>query len=271
MSCTCGSGGRVIRILSGIACEFRVKRVCKVFNPSNSKGAAYLSLLTNLRGPSRKRVLLSKRGVRGVNKEGLHRGDVSLIFRSCRLFSCVASLRGMVITTRVDLPSMPGGRLVGVYESDLMVIKLSSDRVAQGIARLSNKRRREITVTETLVASTGCVLTSRPAKGLSGRGQEGVIRLLRRVTRRRSEYIVMMARSSCMGGGYSVYCRVKSSSRRWVITNVREVVERAKTRCAGYCLRVYPSAILQGYGVSEFNGERFLRVFYECNEVLYSY
>lgn len=56
--------------------------------------------------------------------------------------------------------------------------------------RLSNKRRRHVIVTQTVLGGPRVVLTSRPANGLSIRAKQHVIRLLRSVYHRNSTVLV---------------------------------------------------------------------------------
>lgn len=60
---------------------------------------------------------------------------------------------------------------------------------------LSNKRGREATVTETLIAEPTVVLTSRPAKGLSSRARLRIVDLLGDYISSFKRALVVVARS----------------------------------------------------------------------------
>lgn len=80
--------------------------------------------------------------------------------------------------------------------------------------RLSNKRRRHITVTHTLLGGPGVVVTSRPAKGLSPRATDGVIKLLGSVAGRNATMIVAARGVPVLSGFPNVMCHYGSNLLR---------------------------------------------------------
>lgn len=131
-----------------------------------------------LRGVSSNQLSISNRLVKcRRQKNGLcrvHSGrittrhqSVNVIFRHFGLFPRVATTRG-IVTNPIIIHNSGGGGTQRQTVSLLNRINLNSHN-SDCPVRLSNKRRRQITVTQTLTVSPSLVLFSRPASTLSPR------------------------------------------------------------------------------------------------------
>lgn len=166
-------------------------RFITVVKPSNYNGSALLGVLKALSSPASNGCFFGNGRVSGVKRDRLatfHGKGVNFMFRDFGLVSRLAIFRG------IRLP--------------LICLNYQGSRHGQGIVRilsqvgvtrhtkrfprrLSNKRRRHITVTHTIIASYPLVLTSRPAKGLSSAGKTRIVRLLQRLGKRKAAVIVI--------------------------------------------------------------------------------
>lgn len=141
---------------SGIDFKIRGKGLITLLNPSNDNGAALLHVVTKLRAPGSNSVCVSKGQIGSVPTSG---ENVNFIFRGCTLFECVAVCSG--ITFKLRLRGVPGG-LVGRHIAGLLRVANLSKLRGECPGRLSKKRHREITFTETLTPGPRILLLSRP-------------------------------------------------------------------------------------------------------------
>lgn len=143
----------------------RNRFIC-MMKPDNTNGSAFVGVVCQRRGPSDKAVAVSKMGLTALGGTGmpLVQHGVNIIFRSFGLLRALAICRGITFTLRIvrRRPGGVGGRIVRALS--LMNLGRGTEVLP---ARLSNKRRRHISVTESVMGSPGIIVTSRPAKGLS--------------------------------------------------------------------------------------------------------
>lgn len=164
-----------------------------VLKRSNTNGAATLGVLNNVSATAANHMIINKHSVANLQGGKLiacQHGSVNFIFRFCGLIPGLATLRGIRLTSRV-YPSRfsPIRALCG--------IKLK--RHVKGFpTRLSNNRRRHMSVTHTVTGGPGLLLYSRPANTLSCRANGRMLRLLRSVYRARNVAIVVVARGSTL-------------------------------------------------------------------------
>lgn len=167
------SNGRIVPRLS---LAVGGNRFLALLNPSNYNGAAILHLVTNLRAISSKHVVLSGRSVARIPTRG---HCIGAIFRDCTLFPRVAIFRG--ITFKLHVRGAPTTRVAPHIVRTLQVIRLRAF-TRHGPRRLSNNRRRHITVTHTIIGGPHLLLLSRSLStlscGLHGRvrGRLGTLR-----------------------------------------------------------------------------------------------
>ncbi len=148
-------------------------------------------MLTTLSGPASKDIILSKGSFSGVGRSRIstfHESGLNFIFRSFGLLSAFALRSG------VCLPLILTNGKCGRVRRHLMPVTrgLNVARLLGGCpCRMSNKRGRETTITHTLVAGPGLVLTSRPANTLSSGTDRRLLSLFDRVGGAKRAVLVM--------------------------------------------------------------------------------
>lgn len=166
-----------------------------LLNPSNSNGSALLGVVNNVRATRRNDVSVGNSAVRGVGRGRLslcEEGRLNCIFRSCGLVPGLAMERGVRINTCLDSGPLGISSLVGA-------LKLC--RREGGVpGRLSNNRRREASVNETVIGGPSLLLYSRPANTLSCGASGRVLGLVRSMGGGCNGAIVLIARGSTVGG-----------------------------------------------------------------------
>lgn len=176
-------GGMDLRMESG--------RFMTVVKPSNYKGSALLGVVKLLSGPASKDCFLSKGRMNDLGRgshAGIHGKGVNFIFRDFGLVSRLGIFRGVRLPLAcLGVPTSRQG-----YQIGRVVRQVGVDRhTGRCPRRLSNNRRRHITVTHTIISKPGVVLTSRPANGLSSGGKRRIVRLLARLGGRKAAVIVI--------------------------------------------------------------------------------
>lgn len=190
----CGPKRGRIQTLSRISLRVRGNRFITVVKRSNSKGSAFVGVLNYLSIPASKGCCLGKASMSAVGSGSLsimQGGRVNFVFRNFGLVTGLATLRGIRLPLVCHKVSQ--GAEEGLTIRSLGGIKLRG-HVSRGPGRVSKKRRRHITVTETVTTEPPIVLTSRPAKGLSSTSDERVVRVLGKV-RESKRALVLVARS----------------------------------------------------------------------------
>lgn len=162
-----------------------------VVKPSNYKGSALLGVLNLLSGPAKNACRLGKASISGFARTrhaGLHGKIVKFIFRDFGLVSRLGMFRGVRLPLLcVKVPTTRHGHQMRSTVGHVTVTR----QMGRFPRRLSNKRRRHITVTHTMMTGPGLVLTSRPANGLSSGGNGRMVRLLARLGGRKAAVIVI--------------------------------------------------------------------------------
>lgn len=162
-----------------------------VVKRDNSKGAALLGVLTTLSGPARKRICLSKGPLSTVHRgslSGFEESRLKFMFRSFGLLSAFGLGSGVLLPLMLRKISCEG---VGI-EVVPVIGRLKVTKLLRGCpCRISKKRGRHTTITETLVASPELVLTSRPAKTLSSGSASRLLKMFRQVGRSKRAVLVM--------------------------------------------------------------------------------
>lgn len=163
----------------------------KVLNTSKYKGDLALGDVTKVREPRGKQVIVSKIALFST-KGGVFLGPrgegINCLFRGCTLFPGVAIRRG------VKVKFAKGGRSGrGVMRRLVRRFRLSKLR---GLcpSGLSNKRRREATLTQVVTCRPSIVLLSRPFSTLSTCLQRQVLARLVRVLDSCRNAIVVISR-----------------------------------------------------------------------------
>lgn len=211
-----GIKSRAIRTLHNISFAVCRNRFIAVVKASNSKGDALLGALNYLSAPADKRCCLSNASIHAVNggtHTALHGHGVKFIFRGCGLLPGAATIRGIRLPL-VCGPSCDTTRQRGGTIRSLVTMNLNSHLV-RGDGRVSKKRVRHITVTQTLMGSPTIVLTSRTAKGLSAHASFRVLILFRGL-RTRKHAVVFIARgprvTRCDDHGVALHSKRIASS-----------------------------------------------------------
>lgn len=205
----CGPKRGRIHTLSSISLRVGRKRFVTVIKRSNSNGSAFVGVLNYLSAPSSKRCFLSKGSITGLSSgrlSSVHGRGVNFVFRKFGLVPGLSTLKGMRLP--LVCHKLKGRREGRVTKRTLSGIKLRG-HVSREPGRLSNKRRRHITMTETVTTRPPVVLTSRPANGLSDGSAVRVVGVLGSL-RRSKEAIVVVARSSRVTGRMSHIIHVVS-------------------------------------------------------------
>lgn len=225
ISGSCGSG----LVLQSVGVAFSSKRFITVVNSDKYKGAALLGVVGGLLPVSQKSVVVSKGSVHRVPSVGLEE-RVKCIMRRNKLFPRFAMGRGLRVIPRLrKLRPRGQRRQVG----RLLSVMGLSPGLCDGDCpyRLSNKRHREIKITETFTASSSLVLVSRPFSTLSPLAER---RLRSRVIGLRGRCrgaVMFIARSVSRTVGYTsgvYFVRGKAIVR---FSGARRVLERPTGSC----------------------------------------
>ncbi len=206
----CPTNSRAITTLRGMGFAMGRKRVITVLNPSKSKGSALVGILKYLSAPATNACRLTKRMISNIDRRTLssvHHHAIKFIFRNFRLLPRLATLRG----ARLPLicQKVPTTRHQRTTVSDLHQMKLRRQLRRQP-SRLSNNRRRQITVTQTVINQPQLLLTSRPANGLSATSNHRIVALLHRL-RTTNRAIIVVARSPTVKTTYPHQIVVRSN------------------------------------------------------------
>lgn len=166
-------------ILRSVALTVPGKGAVTLINTSKTNGSALTSLVTQFCSPARKGVLLSKLSLQRFSVDSMHR-EVTVIDRRAFVFG--AAMHGGV-TCKLDriesrricrTTHLTGTlRFVRSLPRGLRAI-LNSHKI-----ELSNKRHRQVTVTETLLEGPRVLVLSRTADTLSSMSRQLVRRSLR--------------------------------------------------------------------------------------------
>lgn len=148
-------------VLSGLGLCVHRGRFLALLNPDKYKGAALLHVLNNFRAPSSNGVVFSKEGV-GDLPPGHHR--LGAMFRGCTLFSRVSVTRG--VTFKLGVGNGSGNCVHSGVRCTLGLIGLRKCK-SHSPSSLDNNRRRQVTVTHTVMGRPGILLLSRPLNTLS--------------------------------------------------------------------------------------------------------
>lgn len=158
-------------------------------NPDKTNGSAFVGVVCHRMGPASKAIRMNGCGLAAVGRGRiplLHH-FINIIFRSFGLLPGLAMCRGVTCTVRMIRgdPGIVRGHMLRI----LSLIKLGRGiQVFPG--RLSNKRRRQVTVTHTVTGVPNILVTSRPANGLSPSASVRVVQVLRRVGGRKAAVLV---------------------------------------------------------------------------------
>lgn len=183
------------RILHNVGFSITGKRFYILLKPSNSKGSALLGVVKNVSGTSSNCVGVGNSGLRSVDRGGLarcHEGRLNCMFRVCGLVKGLGIGRGVRIKTCLSSGTLSVSSL-------LRALKLCRRHCGLP-GRLSNNRRRHISVNHTVMGGPSVLLYSRPAKTLSCGASGRVLGLVRRIGRGCNGAVVVMARGRTVGG-----------------------------------------------------------------------
>lgn len=187
--CNDGNAGT----LGGIGVGVRSKRFIFIINTSNTNGDAFLGLVVRRRGPADNAIVINSCSSSAVGGGRIPCCEeaVNVIFRSFHLVPGVDICSGITFT--VHIVNTGRGSVEGHIPCVLRLINLS--RGTHSVpGRLSNNRRRHISLTETLMGGPGLVVTSRPANGISPRVDRRVIRVLAGVGGNNAAIVVIARR-----------------------------------------------------------------------------
>lgn len=193
MAGACGVNRIRVGTISRVNFNVSGNRFIMVMNPDKTKGAAVLGVLNKVSATASNAVCISGMSVAGFGRgrlAGCHHSSINFMFRFCGLINGLATVRGMRLTLRVSGGPLDTGSILGS-------IKLNGE-LSGFPTRLSNNRRREISVTQTLTGGPGLLLYSRPANTLSCVANGSVLGLLRSAYHRGKIAIVMVARGSTL-------------------------------------------------------------------------
>lgn len=176
-------------IIRGLGLRLGTNSVNYLLNSSNYNGAAALHTVTNFRPIRRNRVRLNNRAVSDTNFALTPRGhQVNVIFRSCTLFPRLDITRGVTF----NVHGRPRGSHIARRLLRLIGLGGLNGHFPR---RLSNNRRRHITLTHTLTPRPRLLLLSRPFSGLSNRLHHGLDRRIHSVLGTHNADTVLIARS----------------------------------------------------------------------------
>lgn len=206
----CNGKRATIGTLGSIDFSIPGNRCITVIKRSNSNGDALLGVVNTLSAPASNGILVSNGSVFTVGSQGLaifHQEGVNFVFRTFGLVPRLAIRRGVVFPLLLSCRGPSGECLRRL----LAILGLGSHH-GRLPDRLSNNRRREITVNHTLVAHPSLVLTSRPAKGLSSRGDDRIVTLLGRASGGCRRAVVVVARGHDVTRATSQMLRMSSNA-----------------------------------------------------------
>lgn len=205
----CKDNRGLIRTISSISFSIRGNRFITVINTDNDNGSALLRLVNNISHPADKGVFISNGSVDGVGSSGLtmfHHERINVICRFCGLVPVLAIRRGVALPYSLSNENISERELRVVLSS----FKLHTEE-GRLPGRLSNNRRREASVTETLVGGPSLILTSRPANGLSSGSDRRIVDVLGVYGRDCKRAIVVVARGLSVTGRTSEVVAVDSN------------------------------------------------------------
>lgn len=159
-----------IRSISNISFSVTRKRALNLINRSKYNGSAINERLINLRAPANNELFCRKGSVRGLSKG--RGGDIQarlrVIFRSpCSSLGPEGRVC-RVLSRPVLCRKVSGGRAIRESISQLLsVMKLPGRILKHCPRRFSNKRQREVKVTQTLSLGPEFLIYSRPIDTLS--------------------------------------------------------------------------------------------------------
>lgn len=240
------------RILGNVSFSLRRNRILSVVNSSNDKGAALLHYVGFLRATSYNAFSMSNGIVfgtssgTGLSSGRVHGGELGfkLIFRSFGLFPRCDIFRGLILTPGLLTGRSPhcgasGGSVVRRVRRGTLAllrgIKLSSGGSTCPY-RLSNKRGRHISVTETLYLSPEILFFSRPASTLSPRLANRVLGIVGDLTTS-GVAVIVMARRVGFTRSISSYIVFVSDNIIYRRKAPRRIFRRPRRRHAGRFLR----------------------------------
>lgn len=205
----CNDKRATIRTLGSIDFSIPGNRCITIINRSNSNGDALLGLVNKLSAPASNGILVSNGSIFTVGSQRLavfHHHGVNFVFRTFGLVPRLAIRRGVLFPILLSCrgPSETCLRRL------LAILGLGSHQ-GRLPDRLSNKRRRQMTVNHTLVAHPSLVLTSRPANGLSARGADRIVTLLGRASQGCRRAVLVVARGHDVTRATSQILRMSSN------------------------------------------------------------
>lgn len=188
----CNAKRATIRTLTKMGLLIRGKRFITIMKASKSKGSALLRVLNKLSQTASNGICISNGSVFTLGSRRLavfHEEGVKFIFRSFGLIPILSICRGVILPLRLSKGAISGTFVKRVTRT----LKLGR---GLGIlpGRLSKKRRRHITVTQTLTTGPTVLLTSRPAKGLSDYASRSIVKLLGAADAGFSRAVIVVAR-----------------------------------------------------------------------------
>lgn len=171
------------------------KRLAYLLKTGKTNGSALLHALTTTRPSLFNSLGLLKHSLSTCSRHRLS-GAVKIMLASHARTKKLAMCRLMTLKHR---PCAKFFKHLGGTSGRLMRRTLRTMRVTRGaqycVTRLSSKRQRGIVVTGTLIRRYPLVLLSRPATFLSIMDHVRVVGLLRHLTVRRGETVLLSARS----------------------------------------------------------------------------
>lgn len=189
--------GKLFATISPLDTRFDSKNQCTVIKRSNSNGAALTQVVTKLRQPDNNSIFMSNTP---ICKQGQTKGRRFEGIRVVRRGSTSTLSPGVPIKGSVRRPLRYFFRVRGRgqqrhYQGLVRLYGLSQSCCAHLPSRLSNKRRGQITVTETLTTRPRYLVFSRTAGKFSLPLQGGVVSRVVSLRRRLNFALVFVARS----------------------------------------------------------------------------
>lgn len=225
----------------------RGRRLCKLVKPGNTNGAAMFGLLAKMCGPSSKGILLSKGSLAkggGVRVDGT---KVTEAFRGVHLFGRLAILSGIGMKLRgrrrcsavrkvLELPGCHGMR-GRVSRGTVRLLGMFSLRgfTSCGTTGLPCKRREGLRVTETLTASPGLLLLSRPTTKVGPGRAKRLVSVVHFIESRFRVAVLLVRRS--VGLMDNVYRRLAMLGFNRMLTRNGAASMLGSPRMVGTCLK----------------------------------
>lgn len=169
---------RTERVLGKVSVRSGSGRLMKVVKPGKDKGSALLGYVCHVLGPSTNTICLSNRRLRSVDMGDSTEGVTIITRRGCCGFS-FAMQRIILVkhTPRGGTLRQSGTGSCQVIRRTLGAMRVSTF-TSHAFSALSNKRRREIVLTETLTRRAPTLVLSRPAGRLSVARRVVLVRLM---------------------------------------------------------------------------------------------